>query len=255
MTQINPKVLYNLFKSHPEGSWIMESPNAIALYKFCKEHDITRVLDLGTGIGASAAFIALALNEKGVDYRIDSLEQFDKCVDLAKKLIPEELQKNLTIHKSNAIVWYDPKTPTVPYSVFETIPDGDYDLIINDGPSFWSSNDYLVDLPNGTVTKMMLEGKIKPNTFIVWDGRISMLSTLEKYYSDNFELYRPARQNQDDMNILRVLDVPPTFRDEKLKAMRETTTFFTNEKDIITTNQQTSQGEDATLNQGAEKAL
>lgn len=232
---MNLKTLYSLFKQSKESDWVMEFPNCVALYKFCKEHDIKRVLDLGTGIGVSSAFIALALNEKGVDYHIDSIEQFDKCVDLAPKLIPQELQKNLTIHKSNAVVWADPKAPTVLYSVYETLPpepENGWDLIVNDGPSFWRENDYLVDLPNGTITKLLLKGKIKPNTFIVWDGRLSMLSLLEKYYSDNFEIYRPARPNQDDMNILRRLDNEPKFQDEKLKVMLEQTVFF-NEKDNL----------------------
>ena len=247
----NLKALHSSFRNHPEGVWVMDFTNCVALYKFCKEHDIKRVLDLGTGIGLSASIIALALNEKGVDYHIDSVEQFDKCVELAPKLIPKELQKNLTIHKANNVVWSDPNSPTVPYSTYDVLPEGDYDLILNDGPSFWRENNYLVDLPNGTVTKMLIEGKIKPNTFIVWDGRISMLQLLEKYYSENFELYRPARPNQDDMNILRRLDNEPKFQDEKLKVMLETTTFFKDEKATITLDQQTSQGEDATANIGA----
>ena len=227
---MNLKQLHLTFREHPEGTWVMEFPNCVALYKFCKEHDIKKVLDLGTGIGLSAAFVALALNEKGADYHIDSIEHFDKCIKLAPKLIPQELQKNLTIHKSNAVVWYDPNTPHLAYSIYENIPEGDYDLIINDGPSFWKEGNYLMDFPNGTITKMMLEGKIKPNTFVVWDGRLSMLSLLERYYSENFELYRPARPNQDDMNILRRLDNEPKFQDEKLKVMLETTTFFNEEE-------------------------
>lgn len=257
---MNLKTLHNLFRGHKEGTWVMQFENCVALYKFIKEHDIKRVLDLGTGLGLSASIIGLALNEKGVDYHIDSIEQFDKCVDLAKKLIPEELQKNLTIHKSNAVVWQDPKTPVVNYSVYETIPEGDYDLIINDGPSFWAEGDYLVDLQNGTITKMLLEGRLRggidnlphdwkekgidPGTFVIWDGRLSMLSLLERYYSENFELYRPA--NKDDMNILRRLDNEPKFQDEKLRALLETTTFFNEEKTISATDGTSAKSENET---------
>lgn len=224
---MNLKSLFSLFKDHPEGMWIMHYENCVALYKFVKEHDIKRILDLGTGIGVSSAICALALNEKGVDYHIDSVEQFDKCVDLAKKLIPKELQKNLTIHKSEVDVWNIPGVPYVNFSVYRDLPpepEGGWQLVINDGPSFWRDETHLIDLPNGTITKMLLADKIKPNTFIVWDGRISMLAYLERYFSTNFEIYRAA--NQDDMNILRRLDNPPFFQDEKLKAMLEQTTFF-----------------------------
>ena len=235
--------------------WIMQYYNAVKLYKFCKEHDIKRVLDLGTGIGVSAAFVALALKEKGVDYHIDSLEQFDKCVDLAKKLIPKELQENITIYKANAVIWEDFNTPYLPYSVFDYIPEEDYDLIINDGPSFWAAGNYLIDLPNGTVTKMLLEGKIKPNTFIVWDGRISMLSLLEKYYSDNFELYLASKPGQDDMNILKRKDNSIKFQDEKLKALLEETTFFNEKKTTFTTNGSTPQIENETIVSGTGETI
>lgn len=233
--------------------WIMQYPNTVALYNFIKEHDIKKILDLGCGIGVSASVCALALQDKGeTDYTIDSIEQFDKCVDLAKKLVPEELQKNLTIHKANTAVWQIPDAPNVNFSIYDSLPEGEWDLIINDGPSFWREKDYLVDLPNGTITKMLLEGKIKPNTFVVWDGRISMLSLLERYFSTNFEIYQAA--NNNDMNILRRLDNPPFFQDEKLKAMQEQTTFF-NEKIIDSDNSEASSREDETVNSGTGETI
>ena len=96
MEQEKPKLkdIYNIFASHPEGQWIMEATNAQILYRFVKENKIKKVLDLGTGIGASAAVIALALKDKGeTDFKIDSVEQTKKCVDIAEKLIPEDLKK------------------------------------------------------------------------------------------------------------------------------------------------------------------
>lgn len=209
----------------------MQYYNAVLLYDFVKKHNIKKVLDLGTGIGLSAAICALALKEKGEDYQIDSLEQFDKCIKIAKDLIPQELQEHITIHKSNTKVWSYEGIPYQNFSNFETIPEGEFDLIINDGPTHWMDGNSFIDLPNGTVTEMLVNGRIKPGAFVVWDGRQSMLAILERYFGSEepsesaFELYRPA-QRTDDLNILRRLDTPVVCRDYKLFLMKRDTTFF-----------------------------
>ena len=244
--------LYKLFKSHPESNYIMEYQNVVLLYKFIKNNPIKRILDLGTGLGLSASVCALALKDKGeTDYHIDSLEQFDKCIKIADKLIPLELKEHITIHKSETKVWQHPKIPYQFFSNYETLPEGDYDLIINDGPCFWLEGDTFVDLPNGTITEIM--DRIKPGTFIAWDGRIHALQLLERYFADNFELYR-SNQRGDDFNVLRRLDTPQNFRDDRLKGIKDTSTFFKGlyEKETIAPlDGSTAQSEDATANQGA----
>jgi len=229
----------------------MKYYNALLLYKFIRNRPIKRVLDLGTGLGLSTAVCALAFQDKGeTDYHIDSIEQFDKCIKLANELIPKELMEHITIHKSEVKVWQHSKLPYQYFSNYETLPKGDYDLIINDGPSFYLQGEHLVDLPNGTITEML--DKIKPGTFIAWDGRIQAVSILERYFADNFELYR-ANQRGDDFNVIRRLDTPITFRDDKLVGLKETTTFFKdNEKETITppVDGSSAPSEDATLNQG-----
>ena len=219
------KNLYNHFASHKESQWIMKAPNAQALYQFVKEHKIKKVLDLGTGIGFSSAIIALALKDKGeTDYHIDTVEQFDKCITIAKKMIPDELQKNITFHKSEAVVWQTDKIPYQVFSIYETLPEGDYDLICNDGPSPMLLDGHFIDLSNATITKMLLEDKLKAGTFVVWDGRFHMLAILERYFADNFYLARPA-QRGDGLNILEKKDTPVIFKDSKLEAMKQFTYF------------------------------
>jgi len=91
---------------------------------------------------------------------------------------------------------------------------------------------YLIDLPNGTITEIM--DKIKPGTFVAWDGRIQALGLLERFCADNFELYR-VNQRGDDFNVLRRLNTSPNFRDDRLQKIKEESTFFKGlyEKDNI----------------------
>lgn len=225
------KNLYNIFASHPEGQWIMEPQNAQLIYQFIQKNPIKKVLDLGTGIGCSAAIIAQALTDKGeTDWHIDTLDQFDKCINLAKALIPQELQKNITFHRIDAKLWETDKILYQKFSLYETIPAGEYDLIINDGPSPWAENDQWIDFPNATITKMLLEDRIKPGTFVAWDGRQHMLKYLERFFADNFYLARPA-QRGDDLNILERKDNPVICKDMMFEEMKKSSYF--NEKDSL----------------------
>ena len=216
------KELYNIFARHKEGQWIIEAQNAIQLYDFVKEQSITRVLDLGTGIGCSAAIVAFALKEKGVDYHIDTVEHLDKCINLAKELIPKDLQEHITFHKSGVKFWQTDKIPYQYYSNYDTIPEGGYDLIINDGPPPILENDKWIEIPNGTVTEMLLSDKIKPKTIIVFDGRPESFNTLQRYFTDNFKLVKTPQQR---FRVIRRQENPVLFKDEILEGMKQSSYF------------------------------
>lgn len=222
----NTKSLHSLFRNHPEGNWVMDPRNVESLYKFVKEHPIKRVLDLGTGIGLSSAVIALALKDKGEsDYHIDSMEQFEKCVKIASELIPEELKEHITIHHKPAVVWQTEQIPYQCFSAYESLPEEDYDLIINDGPAPFLEGDHYIELPNGTITKLLLEDKLKPGTFIVWDGRISALTILERFFGGNFYL---AQHTKPDFNVLERKDNPVQLEDLRKEDITRNTTYFQN---------------------------
>lgn len=233
------KALYNSFAIRKEANWIMKPQNAQLLYLFVKRHNIKRVLDLGTGIGVSAAVIALALKDKGeTDYHIDSMEQDEKCIAIANDFIPDELKTNLTIHHAQPVIWENSATPFRYFSIFESLPEGPYDLIINDGPGPFLKDGVLVDIPNGTVTKMLLEEKIPKGTYVLWDGRIAMLGILERYYGDNFYLVNPA--DQADLTVLERKEGAVVFRDELYDAMKSLGYFDAYKKTNIDTNNGTS---------------
>ena len=221
---MNLESLYALFARHPEGQWIMQPPNARQLYTFIREHPVKNVLDLGMGIGCSSAVMALAFKDKGeTDYRIDTVDQSDKCIALAKDLIPKELQEHVNFYKSNATVCEFPRIPHISFSIYDTLPEhDDYELVINDGPSPFMEGEGYLDLPNGTITKMLLEGKIKSGAYVIWDGRIQALGLLERYCGDNFYI---SPEQKSDFNILERKDTPVIFRDAKYEAMKSTTYF------------------------------
>lgn len=220
---MNLQSIYNIFANHQEGTWRMQPGNARRLYEFVKTHDIKRVLDLGTGIGCSTAIIALALSEKGVDYHIDTVEQYDKCIKLANDLIPAEFKDHITFHTSEVKVWQMEGVPFENFSVYETLPEGDWDLILNDGPAPFIHEGAYVELPNATITKMLIEGRLKADTYIAWDGRVGALRTLERYYGNNFYLVKADKNS--DFNVIQRKDNPVLFRDNKLEVMKQTTYF------------------------------
>ena len=223
---MNLNSLYMRFASHPEGSWIMIYENVKQLYNFILNNPIKKVLDLGCGIGCSASIIALALKDKGeTDYHIDSIEQFDKCIKLANEIIPEELKKNITIHKSEVEIWQTDMIPYEYFSNYKTIPGWDYDFILNDGPAPFREKQNLIELPNGTIHKALIENNLKPKTIIACDGRIISLKLLERYFGYNFYLISPAQGPGGDFNVLERKDTPFKFEDMKLKSMEGSTYF------------------------------
>lgn len=200
----------------------MEAKNALLLYNFIKDNPIRKVLDLGTGIGCSAAVVALALKNKDEkDWKIDGVEQFDKCIKLANELIPEELKQNLTIHKSEHKIWQCEKIPYHYFSIYESLPEDQYDLIINDGPSPILENENYIELPNGTIMQLLLEDKIKTGCYVMFDGRVIAIKVLERFFADNFWLIKHV----DRFTIIQRKDTPMVFKDAKLEQMRSLTYF------------------------------
>lgn len=241
------QTLFNHFSKHKEGAWIMQPYNLPLLYDLVKNNPIKRVLDLGTGIGLSSSVIALALKDKGEKGHVDTVEQFDKCIKIAEKLIPEELKEYITIHKGGPKIWHNPEIPYQPFSTFENPPymyesnhekepKLAYDLIIVDGPGPWQEEGKLIDFPNGDIMKMLVERKLKPNTLIAYDGRIQSLQLLERYYGDNFFMHQIAPKGTD-FNVLKRKDNEVVFRDIRYELMGKA---YFDEENTISSDSKTS---------------
>ena len=215
--------LYKYYSSHPESAWIMQPENVRYLYQYIKNNPIKKVLDLGTGISLSTATIALAMKAKGeTDYEIHTVEQTEKCFNLAQELIPPELKEHTTFHLAHPMVW---QTELIPYqylSRFEKLPEepvGGWDLILVDGSGPFLEGEHYIDLPNGDVMKLLLEKKLKPGTLVAWDGRWQALKLLERFFSDNF--YLAFSGEGSDFKVLEVKETEPRFNDAAFKRMKE----------------------------------
>jgi hypothetical protein len=226
---MNIQTLYRHYAQNPESAWIMRYDNALDLYKFIKENNIKRVLSLGTGVGYSDAVIALAWKDKGVeDGIIDSMEQYDKCIKLANEMIPEELKKYINIIKEEVTLWVSKEIPYQYFSVYKSLPDKEYDLIVNDGPApFLDEQGNYVELPNGTIHKLTLEEKIKPGTFVIYDGRVSSLNLLERYFDTCYCVVKVPSPGSDFF-LLERLNSPAKAIDTRYEAMKKQTLYFEN---------------------------
>jgi len=85
------------------------------------------------------------------------------------------------------------------------------------------SKHHYIDLPNGTIIKLLLENKLKAGTYIAWDGRLLALRSLERYFSSNFYLIKFA--NDTDFNVIERKDNLILFEDKTLKIMKENNYF------------------------------
>ena len=145
------------------------------------------------------------------------------------------MQTNIKFIQSDAVAWQTEKIPYTYFSVYKELPEPfDYDLIINDGPAQFivqggkkDDIESYVDLNNGTIHKLTLEGKIKSGDFVIYDGRIPSLQSLERYFSDNFNLYRVPGRGRDFV-VLQRTEGEWIFRDDRFEQVKKQTPYFKN---------------------------
>jgi hypothetical protein len=86
-----------------------------------------------------------------------------------------------------------------------------------------------IDLPNGTIHKLLLENKLKAGTKIVYDGRKRSFNLIERYFSDNFYLlFVPPRK--EDFYVIERKDNELNIKDALFEAMKAQTTYFKGHK-------------------------
>jgi len=178
--------LYAKFNEREDGLWITQWPFSVVLYEFILNAKPKKILDLGTGIGCTAAIMALASPES----EIHTVDHFEKVSKIAEKAVPKELQKNITFHVSKAKLWYTDYMAYSPLSIYEELPDVEYDFILQDGSGPWrekkKGKQVLIDFPNGDIAKLLIENKLKPGVLIAFDKRWASVRLLERFLGENF---------------------------------------------------------------------
>jgi len=175
------KNLYFIFKKHPEAKWIIGKDDALILYKLIKKFNPKSVLDLGTGIGASTAVIALALESGG---RITTVEQFEKCVKIAKELIPETLKGKISfVHREPHAFKNDKISKYLYFSGYKNLPIqfAPFDFVVIDGPGAWLEDGKLMTLPNGDIVNLL--PYLNAGAQIYIDGRKKNVDLYKRFLS------------------------------------------------------------------------
>ncbi|MCH7535826.1 MAG: hypothetical protein IH948_08820, partial [Bacteroidetes bacterium] len=79
------------FHNTSHSAWIIKVGNAVKLFKKIQELNPKHILELGTGIGCSTSIMASACPEASI-YTVESNQ---KCLDVAKKMIPITFQERI----------------------------------------------------------------------------------------------------------------------------------------------------------------
>lgn len=166
--------LYKIFTSSKHSQWIIDAQDVDRLVKVVQLIDAKEILECGTGIGASTAVLAYATKGK-----VTTLEQYDKCIKIAKELIPQELQGKIEFVKSDPEVYSIPEIKYHYFSAYKEIPFKMYDLVFIDGPSPFLEEESLVNLPNGDIFTLL--NNIKPGGYVYVDGRREAVKLMDRH--------------------------------------------------------------------------
>lgn len=146
--------LHRIFAASPHGAHIVSWKDARKIYRTVQSCRARRILDLGTGIGASAAFVAAALSEDGVVW---SVEQEPLFAEEAKRLIPPDFLKKIYISVSPVYSF------TTPYALghivagYRTLPleGAPFDFVLIDGPGAFDENGVRARFPSGDLFNLL----------------------------------------------------------------------------------------------------
>ena len=113
--------LYNMFAAHPRAVHIVTAPFAARLYALIMEQKPKVIIDLGTGIGCSAAIASKAMLDAGIDGKVLTYDPRSEFVSVAREAIPVGLQTRMEFG-----VYSDDMLACVPWA--------SADIVIVDGP-------------------------------------------------------------------------------------------------------------------------
>ena len=176
----------------------MKAGQIVRLSETVKKYNPKHILELGTGIGCSTAVLAFSSEAS-----IYTVEQNQKCIEIAKKLIPATLQERIYFRKATPRVFIAPQVnPYVSWSCFEEfdVLKGGYDFILVDGPGPWMTKvevggkewQTMAELPNGDVLNLL--PKMSEGTIVYVDGRKMATSLYNRHLGNYLEYLEGDRE-------------------------------------------------------------
>lgn len=169
--------LYDSFRKIRGGKWVLGYDDWKRVGGIIKQYKPKCILDLGTGIGGSAACMAGA---SGGGVVIHTVEQSEKCIRIAKELIPQEFQNQIIFYRSDIGIVEFPEIPFRHFIQYKNLPQGQWDFIVIDGPWLKFENNKLIDLPASDI--MTIFPKLKTGCLIYLDGRRELRSIMQRHY-------------------------------------------------------------------------
>lgn len=167
--------LYDSFRKIRGGKWVLGYDDWKRVDRIVRQYKPTYILDLGTGIGGSAVCIARASK----DAVIHTVEQLEKCIRIAKELIPQEFQNQIIFHHSDIKIVEFPEIPLRRFIQYKNLPQGEWDFILIDGPWLTFENEKLIDLPGSDV--LSLFPGLKTGCLIYLDNRRELRVLMERH--------------------------------------------------------------------------
>ena len=161
----------------PQSTWTIDGNDAQNIARYCIETKPKKILDLGTGIGTSAAIAKYAAPEATVT----SIEQFNRVAFLAKQNVAKVGLDVEILHREPETFTLE-EMPGHTFSGFQNLPEGPWDMVIIDGPGpFKNKEGVLVEYPNGDIFRIM--NNINKGATIYVDGRKDAVKLIKRYLS------------------------------------------------------------------------
>ena len=179
------KLLYQYFLAHDESEHIVSELDAATLYNLVLKYKPNNCIDLGSGLGTSAAMVAHAMERNNFG-QVKSFEQLEWMVDEANKIIDEKKIPRVSIKHAECVVG---KYFAQDFACYEYEYDEQVDMVIVDGPFHLSNiknpkSHYEKILPNGDLFRLL--PYLNKGAIVFVDARLSSVDAYRKYLGKDF---------------------------------------------------------------------
>jgi len=180
MKRIGMYDLYYRFRNHKTGDWIIGENDAIDIYRLIKKYKPYRILDIGTGIGASAAIARFCAPDTA---KVITIEANQNCIDIAKELIPknwniEILQRDMEVFEAEGI-------PDRRFLSHQNLPQEPFDFVIADNGGYVIKDNKMTGVEEYLDFVRL---NLRKGALVYVDGCKYVKKIIKRFYSKNFEI-------------------------------------------------------------------